>query len=99
MPDTPHKDDEGQTTFAGCVLMSLSLVLIGAVALPIVSWRDPDTGQPLPRFICIIAPILAGAAFYGIGTGILKVLGIAVLAKPKESPSECDDTSDGPERA
>ena len=64
----PAEDDKGKLTAAGCVLTLLSTAVIFAVALPIVQWRNPETGQPLPRMVAILAPILIGAVFHGIGT-------------------------------
>jgi hypothetical protein len=81
-------DDNSQPTVAGCLLLALSLVVIGAVALPLVSWRDPDSGRPLPRSVAIVGPVLAGAVFYGIGTGLLRILGLSVLAKPKQQSAD-----------
>jgi hypothetical protein len=77
----PHSKDEDKArpTMAGCVLMVLSLAVIVCVALPVVEWRDPNTGFALPRMVAVVLPILAGAAVYGIGTGILKLFGIPVL--------------------
>lgn len=100
MAGTPSEDDDNsQPTFAGCVLLVLSVAVIGVVALALVTWRDPETGRPLPRMVAIIAPVLAGAICYGIGSGLLRMLGLAVLVKPKKESPERDrqtpDESDG----
>jgi hypothetical protein len=88
------KDDKEKLTGAGCVLTLLSVAVIFGVAIPIVHWRDPETGQPLPRTIAILAPILIGATFHGIGTLILRMVGLRVLAKPEK-----DDSSSPEEHA
>jgi hypothetical protein len=73
--------NEERLTAAGCVLTTLSLALTIGVAIPIVMWRDP-AGTPLPRLVAIYTPLLIGAAFQGIGTGILWLFGMKVLVKP-----------------
>jgi hypothetical protein len=74
-------DDNGKLTAAGCVLTLLSVAVIVGVALPIVRWRDPETGLPLPRSMAILSPLLIGAAFHGIGSFLLKFLGLPVWSK------------------
>jgi hypothetical protein len=74
-------DDDAKLTVVGYILTLLSVAVIAAVAIPIVRWRDPVTGLPLPRFIAIISPLLIGAAFNGIGTLLLKLLGLPVWSK------------------
>jgi hypothetical protein len=71
-----HESSKGQLTGAGCVILLLSVILIFAVALPIVRWRDPDTGKPLPRFIAIFAPVLVGACFNAAAGFVLRLIGI-----------------------
>jgi hypothetical protein len=83
-------DDNGPPTIAGCLLLLLSLAVIGAVAVPLVTWRQPETGQPLPRMVSIFIPVIAGAIVFGIGTGLLRLLGVRVLAEAKKEPSESD---------
>jgi hypothetical protein len=77
----PAEDDKAKLTGVGCVLTLLSVAVIFGVALPIVRWRDPATGQPLPREIAILAPILIGAVFHGIGLLFLRLIGLRVWAK------------------
>jgi hypothetical protein len=77
----PADDDKTKLTRVGCVLTLLSLAVIFGVALPIVGWRDPETGQPLPRMVAIVAPVLIGAAVHGIGSFFLRMLGLPVWAK------------------
>src|ERR1700722_10340951 len=94
MTEPQFKDDkESKATLAGSILMVFSLTVIGCVALPIVRWRDPVSGNPLPRMIAIFTPVLAGALFCAIGTGILKMLGIPV-AKPKKELPTSDEKND-----
>jgi hypothetical protein len=87
----PAEDDQAKLTGVGCVLTLLSVAVIFGVALPIVRWRDPATGQSLPHFIAILAPLLIGAVFNAIGMGLLRLLGLRIWSK-----SEQDD-SDAPE--
>ena len=72
----PAGDDNPKLTGVGCVLTLLTIVVIIGVALPIVQWRDPETGRPLPRAVAIFAPFLIGAAFNGICTVLLRLVGL-----------------------
>ena len=56
--------------------------------MPIVTWRDPDSGRPLTRSVAIALPLVAGALCFGMGSTILKVLGLAVWAKLKKGSSD-----------
>jgi hypothetical protein len=80
-----NEKEKGRPTLAGALLMVISLGIIVCVAVPVVTWRDPESGMPLPRMVAILAPILAGALFYGAGTGVLKLFGIAVLKEGEDS--------------
>jgi hypothetical protein len=82
--EAPESDDNAQLTPVGCILALLTFAVIGVVAIPIVRWRDPDTGQPLPRSIAIVSPILIGAAVHGIGMLLLRLLGLRVWKKPEK---------------
>jgi hypothetical protein len=84
----PAGHENAQPTAAGCVLTLLTVVIIFGVALPIVQWRDPETGQPLPRTVAILAPFLIGAVFHGIVTGLLRLVGLRTW-----STSEKDDSA------
>jgi hypothetical protein len=77
----PGAVENERLTAAGCVLTTLSIVVIIASAFPIVFWTDAH-GRPLPRSLAILSPILIGAAFHGIGTAILWLFGLKVLIKP-----------------
>jgi hypothetical protein len=94
----PQKDDNSRPTVAGCLLLLLSLAVIGGVALAVVSWRDPDSGRPLPREMAIAVPVLAGALCCAIGTGLLRLLGLSVLTKPKDESFARPDDLDSSER-
>jgi hypothetical protein len=83
----PGGADNEQLTGVGCVLTALSTAVIFASAVPIVMWRD-SAGQPLPRNVAIAAPFLVGAAFHGIGTAILWLLGLRVMSKPDKEKSD-----------
>jgi hypothetical protein len=74
-------DDKAKLTAAGCVLTLLSVAVIFAVALPIIRWRDPATGQPLPRFIAILSPVLIGGVVHGLGSLFLRLIGLRVWVK------------------
>jgi hypothetical protein len=93
MAATPSEaDDNSQLTFAGCLLVLLSLAVIVAVALTLVRWRDPDSGETLPGEALVLIPVVAGALFCAIVGGLLRMLGVRVLARPmKES---CDRPND-----
>ena len=86
----PHStgDDKAKLTGVGCVLALLTVAVIFGLAIPIVLWRDPETGQPLPRMVAIFTPFLIGAAFQGICTVLLRLVGLRVW-----STSEKDDST------
>jgi hypothetical protein len=48
------------------------------VAVPIARWRDPETGQPLPRLVAIISPLLIGATIHAIASLFLRFLGFQI---------------------
>jgi hypothetical protein len=56
----------------------LSVAVVFGVAVPIVRWRDPETGQPLERIVAIITPILIGATIHGIASLFLRFLGFPI---------------------
>src|SRR5262245_20491705 len=80
--------DNTKLTGVGCVVTLLSVAVAFVVAIPVVRWRDPATGQPLPREVAIIAPLLIGAAFNGIASFLLRVLGVRVWAKQEKAADE-----------
>ena len=88
----PAGDDKVKPTGVGCVLTLLTVGIILGVAIPIVQWRDPQTGQPLPRTVAIIAPFLIGAAFHGIGMLLLRLFGLRTWS---ESETEESGSSEG----
>ncbi|MFO0966864.1 MAG: hypothetical protein U0793_14925 [Gemmataceae bacterium] len=81
----PDPQDKSRPTTAGCLLMLLSLGAIVAVALPLLRWRNPATGETLPRYAAVMLPIVGGAVFFSVGAAILKVLGLPISAKPEET--------------
>src|SRR5438552_15601702 len=83
--------DGGQPTRAGCLLAAVSAALMLAAAVPIVSWRDAETGRPLPRMIAIVAAACVGAICYGIGAAALRMFGLAVWTTPKHDGDETPD--------
>jgi hypothetical protein len=92
MPDPEDSKDE-RSIVAGCLLMVVCLAVIAGVAVYVVTWRDADSGRALPKKVAIVVPLLAGALCYGIGTTILKVLGLPVLVKSeKESSGHPEDS-------
>src|SRR5262245_58496245 len=84
----PARDDKGKLTGVGCVLTLLTVAVIFGAAIPIVRWRDPQTGQSLPRAVAIFGPLLIGAAFHGMGTGLLWLVGLRTW-----SQSDGDDSA------
>jgi hypothetical protein len=81
-----HAEEDGNAklTGIGCALTLLSVAVVFGVALPMVRWRDPETGQPLPRSVAIFSPLLLGAAFHGIGLLVLKLVGLRVWSKREQ---------------
>jgi hypothetical protein len=91
VPHNPELKKDGRDntklTGAGCIVTLLSTAVIFGAALPIVRWRDPVTGQPLPRAVAILCPLLIGAAFHGIASLILRLVGFPVFSKPEKDES------------
>ena len=81
-------DDNAKPTVAGYVLTLFSVAVIFGVAIPIVQWRDPTTHEPMPRIVAIALPFILGAAFHGIGTLLLRLMGLRIWSK-----SETDESS------
>jgi hypothetical protein len=77
----PTAPDNRKLTRTGCVVTLLSVAAIVAVALPIVRWRDPATGEPLPRMVAVLTPVLIGAVFHGICSVLLRLVGLRTWAK------------------
>jgi hypothetical protein len=71
-------DDNRQLTGLGCVVTVLSIAVVFGVAVPIARWRDPATGQPLPRLVAIISPLLIGATIHAIVSLFLRFLGFQI---------------------
>jgi hypothetical protein len=87
MPErSPAGEDNTKLTRAGCVVTFLTVVVIFGVAIPIVQWRDADTGQPLPRTVAIVAPFLIGALFYGVCSLLLWLVRLGVWSKEDGEP-------------
>jgi hypothetical protein len=89
MPPLPERDitlNNEKPTAVGCVLTLLTVAVIFGTALPIVQWRDPETGRALPRIITIFTPFLIAAVFHGICLGVLRLLGVPVWKKVDEPP-------------
>jgi hypothetical protein len=78
-------DEKGRPTLAGCFLTLLSVAVIFGSAVPIVTWRDPETGLPIPRMLAIAAPFLAGGLCYAVGAAILRLLGLPLFKKTPDS--------------
>lgn len=89
LPRSRHEEEredaearaKGELTTIGCVLTLLTVAVIFGVAVPLVRWRDPETGQPLPRTIAIITPFLIGAAFQAIVSLLLRIFGLRIWKK------------------
>jgi hypothetical protein len=77
----PAGDDKAKLTGVGCVLTLLTVVVLCGVAIPVVQWRDPETGRPPPRAVAILTPFLIAAIFHGIGTLLLRLVGLRVWSK------------------
>jgi hypothetical protein len=87
---TKQNDDDASRhlTGAGCLLVALSVAVILGSAVPIVTWRDPDTKQALPRTVAIAAPGTAGALCFSIGSLLLRILRLSVWSKPTKDLSD-----------
>jgi hypothetical protein len=88
----PAGDDNAKPTVVGCVLTLLTVALIFGLAIPIVQWRDPQTREPLPRTVAIFAPLLIGALFHGLGTIVLRCVGLRVFSQSeKDDPTSAEE--------
>jgi hypothetical protein len=76
-----QEDDNSRLTVVGYVLTLITVAIIFGVAIPIVRWRDPATGRHLPRMIAIVSPLMIGAAFNGLATLLLRIIGLKVWSK------------------
>ncbi|HEY7313659.1 MAG TPA: hypothetical protein VH643_30185 [Gemmataceae bacterium] len=83
----PVGEDNAKLTAAGCVLALLSVAVIFVAAIPIVRWRDAATGESLPHDVAIATPFVLAAAFYGIGTVLLRVVGLRIWSKSETDES------------
>lgn len=83
-PHDPESDKNARLTSVGCLVTLLTVAVIFGVAIPIVRWRDPDTGRPLPRSIAIFGPLLIGAVFHGIATVVLRLVGVRMWKAPEQ---------------
>jgi hypothetical protein len=96
MRSKQENEKNQQPTAAGCLLSVLCVAVIFVVAVPVVMWRDPTSGHPLPRMVAIAVPVLAGGLCYGIGSLLLRLLGIPIMVAPKEDDSGRSEPADGP---
>ena len=81
-------DDNAKPTVVGYVLTSLTVAVIFGVAIPIVQWRDPVRHTPLPTEVAIAAPFIVGAAFFGIVSVLLRLVGLPVWSKSETEESD-----------
>lgn len=88
MGESELSNDDKTPTAVGCVLSLLAVAVILVAAIPIVRWRDAETGRPMTRQVAIVAPLLIGATFYGTASGTLNVLGVRLWVKPAEEDAE-----------
>jgi hypothetical protein len=82
----PLGKNKPKLTGIGCAVMLLTVAVIFGTAIPIVRWRDPETGLSPPRDAVIVAPFLIGGLFYGMLSVLLWLAGLRVWAKD-EMPS------------
>ena len=87
----PASEDNAKSTVAGYVLTLLSVAVIIGVAIPIGQWRDPATHRPLPRIVAVALPFLLAASFHGIGTVLLRLMGLRIWSKPETEESRPPD--------
>jgi hypothetical protein len=96
MSEPPDRSIERERpSVIGCMIMLVTLVVIFGTAVPIVMWRDPETGRPLPRMVAVFTPLLIGAAFHASLDGILRLVGVLRRAatNPRTRSELHDDTS------
>jgi hypothetical protein len=84
----PGGGDGARLTGVGCALTLLTTAVILGVALPVVRWSDPATGQPLPRLVAVLAPFLVGACFHGVCAALLRLVGLRIWSRSgKDDPA------------
>ena len=74
--------------------MLVCLAVICGVALYVVTWRNADSGRPVPTKIAIMMPLLAGGLCYGVGTMILRMLGLSLILKRDRESSDHPEESE-----
>jgi hypothetical protein len=79
----PEEGGNEKLTGVGCILTLITVAVIFGVAIPIARWRDPATGQPLPRVVAIASAFVIGAAVHGFGSLLLRLIGLQVWSKRK----------------
>lgn len=91
MAESDQGEEDCKLTPLGCVLTLLSLAVVLGTAIPIVRWRDPDTGQPLPRMVAISAPVILGAIFHAVCAGLLRLFGLRTWTTPEAESFSLED--------
>lgn len=86
-----HDDSKGKLTSVGCVVTLITVAIIFVVAVPLVRWRDPETGQPVPRMVAVFTPFLVGGAFHGIVSAVLRLIGLPVWIPPESERTDSDE--------
>ena len=81
--------NEREPTRAGHILGTISILVILASSVPIVTWRDA-AGHALPTVAAIGTAMLVGVAFFVISAGILRLFGIRVSEPQTESTKPKD---------
>jgi hypothetical protein len=81
------KSSEPPLTVAGCILTALSVAVIGVAAVSIVTSRNSFVRE-MPNEVLIVVPILIGAVFCGIGTVLLKLIGLPVFVESEDDVDE-----------
>lgn len=76
-------DELSRPTLAGFVLTLISVAVVFIVAYPVLRLRNPETGRPPPRIVVILIPVVAGALFQLVGTGLLRLVGLKTFTKSK----------------
>jgi hypothetical protein len=82
-----QKGNDPPLTAAGCVLTTLSVAVIGVVAVGLAITRSHHVRE-MPTELRVVTPVLAGAIFCGLGTLVLNLFGLEVFQDSEDDEED-----------
>ncbi|RYD84845.1 MAG: hypothetical protein EOP84_04335 [Verrucomicrobiaceae bacterium] len=85
----PPRDPFPGVTTAGRILIILTVIFSGWLFVSVVLWindHGPASRYPIPFFLCVMAPVVA--AFFGLGTLVLRLFGLSFRKQDGKEPVE-----------